>query len=492
MSFKRKKTWEEKRERVKKAMDDMNDAIEGYFTTPEQLKEYLEFMSKMYDYSPRNSALIHSQFPGAIAVGSYNFWKEKGFPVQKGERGVKIFVPNRSAERFKTEKGKWKNIKYATEEEKELIQEGKLEHKKSRLYFSIGHVFDVSQTNAKASDLPEIFPNRWLEGTVEDYNVLMDSFKGIADDLNVTVGDPLDELGSAKGAFYPAVDAEDSIGHIGLNPRNSELQNVKTIIHELAHAKLHSGDKGLKMTSEEREFQAEMVAYSVASYFNIDTSDYSLQYLANWTQGKEFEDKAKLLSEVKDASVEFITHIEKDLVLNNEREKNKKLVAEVNFVPENADEYTFADLALKNIESGHEENYTIWMDLEDSNGSKFIYALGEMEDEEINNLANGALDVGLDEVYEVMDFVEEIDIDEIFTLEQVEKLEALYNHNVGHDLYDVEEGIDAGDNTYVVAFNNNELKADIGKFIESEEKLKEKMIELEGHSKQDKEVEFSV
>src|SRR5699024_7588987 len=152
--------------------------------------------------------------------------------------------------------------------------------KKSRLYFSIGHVFDVSQTNAKASDLTEIFPNRWLEGSVDDYNVLMDSFKGIAEDLNVTDGDPLDELGLAKEGFYPDVDAEDYISHIGLNPRNSELKNVKTIIHELAHAKLHSGDKGLKMTSEEREFQAEMVAYSVASYFNIDTSDYSLQYLA--------------------------------------------------------------------------------------------------------------------------------------------------------------------------------------------------------------------
>src|SRR5699024_5452825 len=330
-------------------------------------------------------------------------------------------------------------------------------------------------------------PNRWLEGTVEDYNVLMDSFKGIADDLNVTVGYPFDELGSAKGAFYPAVDVEDSIGHIGLNSRNSELQNVKTIIHELAHAKLHSGKKGLQMSSEEKEFQAEMVAYSVASYFNIDTSDYSLQYLANWTQGKELEDKAKLLSEVKDASVEFITHIEKDLILNKEREKNKKLVAEVNFVPENADEYTFADLTLKNIESSYEENYTIWIDPEDPNGSKFIYALGEMEDEEINNLVNGALD----EEYELMDSVEEIDIDEMFTLEQVEKLEALYNHNVGRDLYDV-EGIDAGDNTYVVAFNNNELKADIGKFIESEMKLKEKVKGLGNSIKQNEEVELTI
>src|SRR5699024_12808108 len=93
MSFKRKRTWKDKRERVQKAMDEMNDAIDGYFTTPEQLKEYLNFMSKIYDYSPINTAMIRSQFRGAEAVGSYNFWKEKGFPVQKGERGIKIFVP---------------------------------------------------------------------------------------------------------------------------------------------------------------------------------------------------------------------------------------------------------------------------------------------------------------------------------------------------------------------------------------------------------------
>lgn len=44
-----------------------------------------------------------------------------------------------------------------------MIKKGELEESKSRLYFNIGHVFDISQTNAKATDLPEIFPNRWLD-----------------------------------------------------------------------------------------------------------------------------------------------------------------------------------------------------------------------------------------------------------------------------------------------------------------------------------------
>src|SRR5699024_5063194 len=103
--------------------------------------------------------------------------------------------------------------------------------------------------------------------------------------------------------------------HIGLKPRNGEVQNVKTLLHELAHAKLHSStEKRMYLSSEEKEFQAEMTAYAVASYFDIDTSDYSLGYLANWTQGKELQEKAKLLEEVRTASVEFIEIIEPEMM----------------------------------------------------------------------------------------------------------------------------------------------------------------------------------
>jgi len=90
---------------------------------------------------------------------------------------------------------------------------------------------------------------------------------------------------------------------------------VKTLIHELAHAKLHgTPEKHINLSSEEKEFQAEMTAYAVASYFGIDTSDYSLSYLANWTQGKELKDKAKLLEEVRETAMEFIEAMEPELM----------------------------------------------------------------------------------------------------------------------------------------------------------------------------------
>src|SRR5699024_6934265 len=139
---------------------------------------------------------------------------------------------------FKGDDGKWKGIKYATTEEKERIKSGEMKKKEGKMYFGKGSVFDISQTNAKASDLPETFPNKWMEGNVADYQVMLNAMKKIEDSLDVTIGEPIEELGSAKGAFYYGVGNRKN--HIGLNPRNRGLQNVKTLLHELAHAKLHS------------------------------------------------------------------------------------------------------------------------------------------------------------------------------------------------------------------------------------------------------------
>jgi len=318
----KRKTLEQKKEEVKELTTKMNDAIDYYFESPEQMNELMAFMLKFYHYSPKNAALIRSQFEGAQAVGSYNFWKEKGFQVQKGEKALKVLVPNKTAPKFKTAEGKWKNMKYATDQEKERIDKGKLEQRKSRLYFSTGNVFDISQTNGKESDLPEIFPNKWMEGNVANYQTMLASMHRIGDKLNVTIGEPFEELGTAKGAFYHSIHDKNN-GHIGLNPRNGELQNVKTLLHELSHAKLHNpkNEHYQAMPAEEKEFQAEMTAYAVASYFDIDTSDYSLRYLANWTQDKEMKDKAKLLADVRETAIEFIDEMEPDLVKARDKEQ---------------------------------------------------------------------------------------------------------------------------------------------------------------------------
>lgn len=315
-SYKKKyqtKSPEEKKEAVQALTKKMEKSVEGYFRTPGDLKEYLSFMAKFYHYSPSNISLIQSQFEGARAVGSFSFWKEKGFPVKKGEKGIKILVPNRTVAKFKDKEGTWKTVTKASEEEKKQIESKSVEVIPGRLYFAVGHVFDASQTSATAKDLPRIFPNRWLEGSVTDYQSLYKGMEAIAEKNGVKIIAPKSELGVAKGVSYTLTK------EVALNPRNSELQNVKTLLHELAHAKLHTAETHMNYTAPEKEFQAEMTAYAVSSYFGIDTSEYSLGYLASWTQGKEMKDKTKLLKEVHETSIEFIETIENTL----EKEKEK-------------------------------------------------------------------------------------------------------------------------------------------------------------------------
>ncbi|MGH0601654.1 LPD25 domain-containing protein [Bacillus mycoides] len=366
-SYKKKyqtKSPEEKKEAVQALTKKMEKSVEGYFRTPGDLKEYLTFMAKFYHYSPSNISLIQSQFEGARAVGSFSFWKEKGFPVKKGEKGIKILVPNRTVAKFKDKEGAWKTVTKANEEEKKQIESKSVEMIPGRLYFAVGHVFDLSQTNAKAEDIPRIFPNRWLEGSVTDYQSLYKGMEAIAENNGVKIIAPKTELGVAKGVSYTLTK------EVALNPRNSELQNVKTLLHELAHAKLHTAETHMNYTAPEKEFQAEMTAYAVSSYFGIDTSEYSLGYLANWTQGKEMKDKTKLLKEVHETSIEFIETIENTL----EKEK------------EQINEKEVESMANKN-EKQDEKNILLVEFMSLSNTTQELVSVAELREQEDKNRA---------------------------------------------------------------------------------------------------------
>ncbi|ENY8332311.1 TPA: ImmA/IrrE family metallo-endopeptidase [Clostridioides difficile] len=298
--------------------------IELHLNTKEEMENYLKFMAKFYDYSNGNRILIEKQFTGAEAVGSFKFWKEKGFAVKRGEKGVKILVPCFS-KYLMYENGDTKNIKYASEEELEKVKRGEIKTKKKLCYYMEGNVFDISQTTAKTSDLPKIFPNRWLEGDISNYSLMYKGMENIAEKIGAKIVEPYEELGVAKGITYGNKE-------IALNPRNSQLQNVKTLLHELAHAKLHGGKKHENYTIEEREFQAEMVAYTTCSYLKIDTSEYSLDYIKNWTKDTDIRHKKDLLKEVSDTVKEYIEilelTLEKERALtkanNNELDNNKE------------------------------------------------------------------------------------------------------------------------------------------------------------------------
>lgn len=307
-----KKSKEDKEKEVNELLKKANEGIENCFTAPEHFKELASYMSKFYNYSFRNTFLIQEQFKGALAVGSYAFWKEKGFTVNKGEKGIKILVPNKLSDYFINEKGEEVKLSKATFEEKRLIEQGEIEVRKGKLIFNQGYVFEVSQTNAKAEDLPKIFPGRWLDEEVQNYDLMYKAMENIAKKIGVRIIEPKGELGAVKGVSYPLTK------EVALNPRNTQLQNVKTLIHELAHAKLHTIETRDNYTTNEKEFQAEMSAYSVCSYFGLDTSEYSFRYIKNWTKGVELKDKEKLINEVRETVKEYIEIIEETLINNKD------------------------------------------------------------------------------------------------------------------------------------------------------------------------------
>lgn len=306
-----KKSKEDKEKEVNNLLEKANEGIEKCFTSPEHFKELISYMSKFYNYSFRNTFLIQEQFKGAVAVGSYTFWKEKGFIVNKGEKGIKILVPNRLSDYFINLKGEEVKLSKATPKEKILIEQGEIEVRKGKLIFNQGYVFEVSQTNAKAKDLPKIFPGRWLDGEVNNYDLMYKAMENIANKIGVRIIEPKGELGAVKGVSYPLTK------EVALNPRNTQLQNVKTLIHELAHAKLHTVETRDNYTTNEKEFQAEMSAYAVCSYFGLDTSEYSFRYIKSWTENVELKDKEKLINEVRETVKEYIKIIEETLINSN-------------------------------------------------------------------------------------------------------------------------------------------------------------------------------
>ena len=330
-----KKSKEDKEKEVNELLKKANEGIENYFTTPEHFKELASYMSKFYNYSFRNIFLIQEQFEGALAIGSYAFWKEKGFTVNKGEKGIKILVPNKLSDYFINEKGEEVKLSKATLEEKSLIEQGEIEVRKGKLIFNQGYVFEVTQTNAKAKDLPKIFPGRWLDGEVNNYNLMYKAMENIANKIGVKIIEPKKELGAVKGVSYPVTK------EVALNPRNTQLQNVKTLIHELTHAKLHTMETRDNYTTNAKEFQAEMAAYVVCSYFGLDTSEYSFRYIKNWTKGVELKDREKLINEVRETVKEYIEIIEETLINN----KDKSLLLE----NENIVEKEIKDEKLRNF-----------------------------------------------------------------------------------------------------------------------------------------------
>ena len=235
------------------------------FLDSDKYRDYLTKMSQLNNYSNRNLRLILAQNPEARQVASFKQWKENfGRYVKKGEKALRIFKP-------------MTKIKKDENNQPILDKNGKPE---TVTFFGLVPVFDVSQTEGK--EMPKAAEVK-EQLTDLDYANLYRALMAIAKENDVSVR--FEEMENNKHGYYSVPENQIVLRSNEMN----KAQIIKTFLHEMAHAELHHADNPQKenLTRSTAELQAESVAYVVSSYYGIDTSEYSFNYLSGWSADKE-------------------------------------------------------------------------------------------------------------------------------------------------------------------------------------------------------------
>ena len=262
-------------DKVKEITDKLEAGIQALFES-EAFKNYLKTLSKFHDYSLNNTILIAMQKPDATLVAGYTAWQKNfGRQVQKGEQGIRILAPTPYKKQMEVDR-----VDPITRQPI-LNPDGSTAKELKEVMvpaFKVVNVFDVSQTDGRP--LPTIGVVE-LTGSVSNYEMFFEALKR---SCPVPIG--FEDIPSGAKGYYHTVDQR-----IALQEGMSEVQTAKTLIHEMAHQKLHSIDpKELppeepRLTRNAKEVEAESVAYTVAQHYGIETSDYSFAYIAGWSHG---------------------------------------------------------------------------------------------------------------------------------------------------------------------------------------------------------------
>lgn len=285
-------------ERMKEITDRLETGIQELFES-ERYKAYLTTMSKFHSYSFNNTLLIAMQ--GGQLVAGYNKWRDDFHRnVKKGEKAIKILAPAPFKAKKEVQKLDAQGRPVMGKDGKPVTEVQEIQVPA----FKIVSVFDVSQTEGEP--LPSIGVEE-LTGSVERYG---EFFKALEQTSPVPIGFE-DIPGGSHGYYHPTEK------RIAIQEGMSELQTLKTAIHEIAHSKLHAIDpeataieQADRPDSRTREVQAESVAYAVCQHYGLDTSDYSFGYVAGWSSGKDLKELKASLETIRATAHELITTID--------------------------------------------------------------------------------------------------------------------------------------------------------------------------------------
>lgn len=285
-----------KDDRLTELTDKLEAGVTELFTSG-RYEEYLRMMSKFHRYSFGNTMLIFLQCPTATHVAGYSKWKKDfGRHVRRGEKGIMIFAPcpsKRFVEQEQTDPATGQVLRAPDGSPLKATQ------LVSKMYFKVATVFDVSQTEGR--ELPSLGVSE-LTGDVADFQQIYSRLTKLSP-VPVRIGSVPN---TAKG-YYSSTERE-----IVIRSGMSQVQTVKTLVHEIAHAKLHDPkklDPEERKLRREKEVEAESVAYVVCQHFGIDTSEYSFAYVAGWSKGRELEELKSSLKLIQKTAGEIIDAI---------------------------------------------------------------------------------------------------------------------------------------------------------------------------------------
>ena len=300
-------------ERMKEITDRLETGIQELFES-ERYKAYLTSMAKFHSYSFNNTLLIAMQ--GGQLVAGYNKWRDDFHRnVKKGEKAIKILAPAPFKAKKEVQKLDAQGRPVMGKDGKPVTEVQEIQVPA----FKIVSVFDVSQTEGEP--LPSIGVEE-LTGSVERYG---EFFKALEQTSPVPIG--FEDIPGGSHGYYHLTEKR-----IAIQEGMSELQTLKTAIHEIAHSKLHAIDpeapaieQADRPDSRTREVQAESVAYAVCQHYGLDTSDYSFGYVAGWSSGKDLKELKASLETIRATAHELITTIDGHLAqLQKERQAQQE------------------------------------------------------------------------------------------------------------------------------------------------------------------------
>lgn len=335
-------------QKVKEITDQLEQGIQDLFES-EKYMSWLRTMSKFHDYSLNNTLLIAFQRPDATLVAGYTAWqKQFGRQVQKGEKAIKILAPAPYKEKVEMEKIDPITRTPILDADGKPVREVQ---EVTRPAFKVVSVFDVSQTEGR--EIPSLGVDE-LSGDVREYEMFFEALK-----RSCPVPMEFENIeGSAKGYYHQMEQ------RIAIREGMSQVQTIKTAIHEMAHQRLHAVDpldeksEIINQTRSSKEVEAESVAYTVCQHYGIETSDYSFAYVAGWSHGKETPELKASLNTIRKTANEMITEIDGHIAeISKEMEQENKVTCYLKITSSMGSEYEIDRIAgtIEKIESALKE-----------------------------------------------------------------------------------------------------------------------------------------